>query len=130
MAYSAANAYNAYSNYKEKSISTMTPGEMVVRLFEECEKQLHIASLGIEKSDMIKANAALKKSQNIIRYLNQCLDHKYTVSEGLSKLYDFFLNRMIDANIKKSKQPIEEILPMITELRDTFQQAERLARIK
>jgi flagellar protein FliS len=123
-------AYNAYSRYQEQTIMTMTPGEQVVRLFEECEKQLSIAAVCIDEKKIQATNDALQKTQRIFNYLNTSLDYKYPVSKGLASLYDYFIRRLVEANIKKDRGIIEEILPMVRELRETFQQAERLARIK
>jgi flagellar protein FliS len=123
-------AYNAYSKYQEQSVLTMTPGEMVVRLFEECEKQLNFALVCIEEKNIEGSNNSLQKTQRILSYLKTSLDFKYQVSNGLASLYDFFIGRVVDANIGKKKGPVEEILPLITDLKVTFQQAERLARIK
>ncbi|MGI6578170.1 MAG: flagellar export chaperone FliS [Eubacteriales bacterium] len=123
-------AYGAYGKYREQTIMTMTPGEMVVRLFEECEKQISYATICIEQNDIQGANKSLQKSQRIFNYLKASLDFKYPISKNLSELYDFFNRRLVEANIKKKKEPLEEILPLVSELRDTFQQGERLARIK
>jgi flagellar protein FliS len=107
----------------------MTPGEMVVRLFEESEKQLNIAMVCIDDKNIQGANNALQKAQRIFTYLKASLDFNYQLSENLSALYDFFNRRLVEANMKKSKAPVEEILPLVSELRDTFQQGERLARM-
>lgn len=123
-------AYAAYDKYREQTIMTMTPGEMVVRLFEECEKQITSAIMCIEGKDIQGANMSLQKSQRIFNYLKASLDFKYPISQNLSELYDFFNRRLVEANIRKDKEPAEEILPLVTELRETFQQGERLARIK
>jgi len=123
-------AYNAYSKYQEQSIMTMTPGEMVVRLFEECEKQLNFAIVSIDEQNIQASNNALQKTQRIFNYLKSSLDFKYQVSKGLASLYDFFISRTVEANIKKNKDLITEILPLVTELKETFQQGEKLARIK
>ena len=35
---------NAFSAYKKHSVTTLTPGEIVVRLYQEAERQLNRAS--------------------------------------------------------------------------------------
>ncbi|MGI6040282.1 MAG: flagellar export chaperone FliS [Clostridiales bacterium] len=122
-------AYSRLNKYQEQTILTMTPGEMVVRLFEESEKQLNIAMVCIDDKNIQGANNALQKAQRIFTYLKASLDFNYQLSENLSALYDFFNRRLVEANMKKSKAPVEEILPLVSELRDTFQQGERLARM-
>lgn len=120
---------NPYLKYKEQSVMTMTPGEMVVRLFEEAIKQLTIARSAINNHKIETANSSLLKSQNIIRHLRSTLNMQYEISNNLAMLYDFFINQIIQSNIKKDTQPIDDIIPMLTELKDSFAQAEKLARI-
>jgi flagellar protein FliS len=122
-------AVNPYAKYKEQSIMTMTQGEMVVRLYDEIDNQLNRAVVAIEQKDPAKANQALQKSQRIIMHLKSTLNHNYEVAGYLNRLYDFFLSQILEANIKKNTKPINDIMPLIVELRDTFSAGERLARI-
>lgn len=121
-------AINPYEQYKKQSVMTMTQGEMLTKLYEEIIKQLNVALLFIEEKNISKSNQALQKSQRILNYLKATLDHKYQISKSLDSLYDFFIQQIVLANIKKETKPIQDILPMIEELRDTFIQADRLAR--
>lgn len=121
-------AINPYEQYKKQSVMTMTQGEMLTKLYEEIIKQLNGAVLYIDEKNVSKANEALQKSQKILNYLKATLDHKYQISENLDSLYDFFIQEIVQANIKKEIKPIQDILPMIEELRDTFIEADRLAR--
>lgn len=121
--------YGQLNKYREQTIMTMTPGEMIVRLFEESEKQISIAIVCIDEKNIQGANNAFQKAQRIFTYLKASLDFKYQLSDNLSALYDFFIRRLVESNISKSKEPAEEILPLVSELRDTFQQGERLARM-
>lgn len=120
---------NPYLKYKEQSVMTMTPGEMVVRLFEEAVKQLTVARAAINNQKLETANSALLKSQNIIRHLRATLNMQVEISHNLAMLYDFFIRQIIQCNVKKDTQPIDAIIPMLTELKDSFAQAEKLARI-
>ena len=47
----------------------------------------------------------------------------YEISTNLRKLYDFIIDKLIDANISKKKEPIDEALEILTELRDTWKEA-------
>lgn len=120
---------NPYERYKQQSVMTMTQGEMLVKLYEETVKQLSGAVIYIQEKDYVKANKALQKSQKIINHLKSTLNFKYEVSNNLAALYDFFIQRIVEANVKKSAAPITDVIPMIDDLRDAFGQAERLSRI-
>ncbi len=119
---------NPYQKYQQQSVMTMTPGEMLLKLYDEVITQLTAVKQFNEEKDYQGANAALKKSQRIISYLDQTLDPQYEISGSLSALYDYFIRRLVDANMHKENGPIDEVLPMIEELRDTFAQADKNSR--
>ena len=115
---------NPYQKYQQQSVMTMTPGEMLLKLYDEVITQLTAVKQFNEEKDYQGANAALKKSQRII----STLDPQYEISGSLSALYDYFIRRLVDANMHKENGPIDEVLPMIEELRDTFAQADKNSR--
>lgn len=119
---------NPYSQYKEQSIMTMTPEEIVVKLFEACSKNLNMAKIYIEDKNYAGANEKLQKAKEIIRHLEQSLDHSYEISANLASLYDYFIWSITQANIKKDIKILDDIIPMIDELGDSFRQAEKIVR--
>lgn len=121
---------NPYSKYKEQSVMTMTPGEMLIRLYDEAIKQLSGAVLYIGEKSYGKANTAMQKTQKILSYLTSTLNFKYDIANNLEALYDYFNYQIVNANIHKDAKLIEEIIPMITGLRDAFAQADRLSKNK
>ena len=119
---------NPYQRYQQQSVMTMTPGEMLLKLYDEVITQLTAVRQFNEEKDYEKSNASLKKAQRIIRYLDQTLDPQYEISGSLSALYDYFIRRLVEANLHKDNGPIDEVLPMVAELRDTFAQADKASR--
>lgn len=119
---------NPYERYKQQSVMTMTQGEMLTKLYDEIIKQLTGATIYMEKKDISGANAALQKAQKVLNHLKMTLNYDYPISNNLASLYDYFIRRIVAANIRKESAPIQEVLPMIEELRETFVQADRQAR--
>lgn len=113
---------NAYSAYKKQSISTLTPMEIVVKLYDEAERQINRAIAYIEQKNYESANNCLKKSQDIVNALRSVLDMKIPISTQLDALYDFFNRQLITANMKKDITILQELLPMLAELKDAFSQ--------
>ncbi len=113
---------NAYSAYKKQSISTLTPMEIVVKLYDEAEKQINIAIVSIEEKNYAVANKCLQKSQDIVNALRSVLDMSIPISTQLDALYDFFNRQLITANVKKDTGILRELLPMLAELKDAFAQ--------
>ncbi len=113
---------NAYSAYKKQSIATLTPMEIVVKLYDEAEKQINIAIVSIDGKNYETANKCLQKSQDIVNALRSVLDMNIPISSQLDALYDFFNRQLISANVKKDTEILKELLPMLAELRDAFAQ--------
>ncbi len=57
-----------------------------------------------------QANKYLLKVQDIISEFVITLDKKSDISEGLLKLYEYFVFKLVEANTKKEPGPAEEIL--------------------
>lgn len=120
---------NPYSAYKRSSVSTMTPVEVVIKLYAEIERQLAIGvSCVEEKKDNIKANEAFLKAQECISALRESLDMSIPISNNLEQLYVFFYKEMIKANIHKDCTEIKKIIPMIADLRDAFTQISQMTK--
>lgn len=94
---------NPYEQYKTTQISTATPGQLVVMLYDGAIKFCKMAKLGIEQKNIETANNNLIKVQNIIQELKISLDMKAggELSETLDALYEYMLRRLIEANMKK-----------------------------
>ena len=119
---------NAYSSYKRQSVTTMTPMDIVVKLYDECERQLNRAVYFIENKDYAGANTSLMKAIDIIGALRSVLDMDIEMSKGLDSLYEFFTHEIIEANLKKDAEKIKTVLPMIGELKDAFTQISRMPK--
>ena len=119
---------NAFSAYKKQSVTTLTPGEIVVRLYMEAERQLNRASYYIPLKNYEETNKALIKAQYVINALRSCLDMKIPLSKNLDSLYEYFNREIVEANVKKDKAKVEALLPMIAELREAFAEINNMSK--
>lgn len=120
---------NPYSAYKKQSVTTMTPVEVVIKLYSETERQLAIAVNAIEDvKDVKKANDSLIKAQELLSALRGALDMSIPISQNLDQLYDFFQRTAEKANIQKDATDVKKIIPMIAELRDAFTQISQMTK--
>lgn len=120
----------AVYQYQQSSVFTATPEELTLMLYNGCIKAIRFAELTIDEKNYEKTNYYICKAEAIIRELRNTLDMKYEISENLYNLYTYFLNRLIEANIKKEKTILEEVLHFVEEIRDTWSQAMKQARIE
>jgi flagellar protein FliS len=121
---------NPYEYYKTQSVSLATPGKLVVMLFDAAIKNILLADLAMKERQISVANSKLILCQDIFQELINSLDQRYPISADLINLYEFINNKLVEANMKKNRNILREILPIITELRDTWEEAERQARIQ
>lgn len=122
------NKSNAYQQYQNNMVNTASPQELTMMLYNGLVKFLNLAKQGIEEASIEKASNNIARSQDIIVEFMSTLDMSYEVSKGLMSLYDYMYSRLIDANIKKDKAVVEEILVFAEQLRDTWAQAMKLAK--
>jgi len=121
---------NPYANYKQQAISTMTPAELVVKVYDECERQLHRSVNFINMKDYAEAHGALDKSASLINGLRSVLDMSVgEISGNLDSLYDFFYKEIVIADMKKDKEAILRLLPQIGELKDAFAQISAMPKV-
>ena len=119
---------NPYEQYKKTSVNTMTKGELLLLLFDEVIKKLNHGKILMENNDFEQANVNLAKCRTIFNHLIVSLDDKYELSRELAEMYLFFNREIIKASSTKSTKNIDEILPMIKDLRTTWAEADKIAR--
>ena len=122
------NYANMASTYKNQQIMTASPQELTLMLYNGAIRFVAESIQAIEMNNMEKAHTSNMRAQDIVREFMNTLDMQYEVSKGLDQLYDYIEYRLIQANIKKDKAQLEEAKGLLTELRDTWYQAMKLAR--
>lgn len=114
-----AEGYNAYLRSK---VMTATPAELTLMLYEGAIKFVNKAIMSIEKDDVMGAHNNLMKTQRIIEELRASLDHKYPVAKEFDTVYEYILRRLVEANIKKDNDILEEVLEHLRTMRDTWKE--------
>lgn len=119
---------NIANAYQRNAIMTATPAELTLMLYEGAIKFCNIALAAIEKKEIEKAHINIKKAQDIITELRVTLDHKYKVWEDFDRVYDYIYRRLVEANMQKNAEILEDALKYIREMRDTWKEVMRLAK--
>ncbi len=114
-----------YQQYKQQSINSMTPGELLMLLYDELVKRSTLASIALDKEDWPAFEAALDRCTDIVNYLDETLDRQYPISQDLSRMYDYFTYELGRIKVGRNKKELERLRPMLSDLRDTFRIAEK-----
>lgn len=120
----AQQGYNAYANNK---ILTASPAELTLMLYDGAIKFCNIAIVGIEQKDIEKAHNNIRKVQNIINEFRSTLNSKYEVSKDFDNVYVYLSERLLEANIKKDAEILEEVLKHLRTMRDAWKEVMALA---
>ena len=113
---------NAYSAYAKNKITTASPTELTLMLYDGAIKFCNIAIEAIEKKDYKKANTNIQKAEKIIGELQGTLDFKYPVAKDFDRVYSYLMMRLIKANMKKDTEILEEVLRHLHEMRDAWKE--------
>ena len=113
---------NPYAAYKKQSVTTITPIEIVIKLYSETERELNRSVVFIKEKNYESANNALNKSVDLIAALRSVLDVNLPIGKNLDTIYGFLEKQIIAANVKKDVEIVNSLLPMVAELKDAFTQ--------
>ena len=119
--------YQGYQGYKEQGINSKSQGELLLLLYDELVKRLLRAGLALDKQDFPLFEASVDRGLDIIRYLDDTLDMQYPISRNLNRLYDFFSFELNRVKAGRNKTELDRVKTMVSELRDTFREANKLA---
>ena len=119
---------SAHNAYKQNSVTTASPGELTLMLYNGCLKFLTLAKKAMLDKDIQTKNTNLQKAQAIIMELMVTLDMNVPISKEIQPLYDYMNRRLLEANIKNDPAMIDEVAGLMTEFRDTWKEVIRLNR--
>ena len=114
-----------YQQYKQQSINSMTPGELLMLLYDEAVKRSTLASIALDKQDWSTFEGAMDRCTDIVNYLDETLDRQYPISHDLSRMYEYFTYQMGRIKIGRNKAELERLRPMLADMRDAFRAAEK-----
>ncbi len=122
--------YNkAAMQYQKNSVQTASPARLTLMLYDGAVKFGNLALEAMKAGDIEKAHKNIIKVQNIIVEFRSTLDMKYPVAKDFDVVYDYIYRRLVEANMQKDKEIMEEALKYIKEMRDTWKEVMRLNNV-
>lgn len=124
-----AQLRNAAEMYQQNSVKTASPAKLTLMLYDGAVKFCNIALDAIDAGNIQKANDNIKKVENIIVELRVSLDMKYPVAKEFDTVYDYIYRRLVEANMKKDKEILQEALRHIKTMRETWKEVMRINNV-
>lgn len=119
---------NAFAQYNNSRVLTASPAELTLMLYEGAIKFCNIAIVAIEQKDIQKAHTNIIKTERIVDHFRATLDMKYPVAKDFDRVYEYLQRRLLEANVKKDKEIMEEVCGHIRSMRDTWKEVMRINR--
>lgn len=117
---------NNLSGYLEQKVNAAKPEELTLMLYDGIIKFINQSKIFNDQKNIEKSSNSNMKAQAIIDELRATLDMDIEMSARLEDLYLFMNERLVDANVSKDNQSLDEVLELITDLRDTWKTAMKL----
>lgn len=119
----------AYNAYKNNSVNHASKDQLLIMLVDGAVKYSKMGRQAILDKDSRKAHESLIKTQDIFIELMATLDRSSGEwAEQLFSIYEFINARLVQANIRKSVEIMDEIMPLIEEVKDTWHEAYKLSK--
>jgi len=119
-----AESCGDYSAYQKVRIETASQGKLIVMLFNGAIQRAEEGRRQIERRQFEKAHHNLIRAQEIIAELRGALDMSTgKLASDLDRIYEYFQHLLIQANIRKDPKPGMECVELMTQMRDTWQEA-------
>jgi len=104
--------------YKTNDIETASNIKLVVMLYSGSIRFINIAIDGIKQNDFDLANTNIIKAQDILSELLASLNHEAgDIANELSSLYIYIHRLLIEGNIKKNIQFLEEAIELLNNIK-------------
>lgn len=119
---------NPYAAYQQNSVTTASPGEVTLMLYNGCLKFIKQATLAIEDNNFQDKNTNIQKAQKIITELMITLNMDIEISQNMSVMYEYMNHRLTEANVKNDASILKEVEGLVMEFRDTWKQVIQMNR--
>ena len=97
-------------------------------LYEGAIEFGNMAIIAIDNQDVEKAHNNIMKVERIVLEFQATLDHKYPVAEDFDRVYNYLVLRLHEANLKKDKEIMEEVVEHLRSMRDNWKKVMEAAK--
>jgi flagellar secretion chaperone FliS len=114
-----------YGRYAKAAVAVQKKEDILLLLLETAAMDLKKARMGIEDNHPKVKGEAISRAISILTELDCALDHETgkDLTENLSRLYHFIMDRLTLANLKNDLTALDEADQVLDHLHDGFKQA-------
>ena len=112
-------------NYKQMQISTASPAQILIMLYEGAIQNVKKAILAIEQKNTAEKGKYIGKAHDIINELTLSLNHEVggAIAKDLERLYNFMVAQLLKANVESDREPLLAVQKNLETLLDGWKGA-------
>ncbi|MDP4551450.1 flagellar export chaperone FliS [Alkalihalobacillus macyae] len=114
---------NPYQTYQQNAVTTSSPQELTLMLYNGCIKFIRLSAIAMEKKNIEAKNTNIIKAQNILQELRSSLNMDIELSESMDSLYEYMISQLVSANITNDASKLKEVEELAEEFRNTWKTA-------
>lgn len=113
---------NATDAYLESRICSAEPLELISLLYGACLDSVKEARRHLAAGVIAERSRAITKACEVLMELTNSLDHHRggEIADRLARLYEYMMQRLLDANLEQVDAPLAEVLGLLTTLSEGF----------
>ena len=120
---------NALNVYKNNSVNYASKEQLLLMLVDGAVKFSKMARQALVEKNISESHKNLVKAQNIFTELMISLDQNAGEwASQMYKVYEFIKTRLFEINIKKDVAMMDELMPVIEDVRNTWHEAYEVSK--
>ncbi|PFP30782.1 flagellar export chaperone FliS [Bacillus sp. AFS073361] len=114
---------NPYRTYQKQAVTTAKPEELTFMLYQGMVKFIRLSKMSLQNKNIEEAHSYNLRVQDILSELMVTLKQGNTIADHLLPIYDYMKYRLIEANLHKKLDLLEEVEGYAVELSETWSAA-------
>ena len=110
--------------YRRNKYETASPHRLIQMLYEAALHNIANALMAIDNRQIAVAHRNILRAQEIVNELLSCLNEEKggAIATSLKEIYIYSIRQLIQANLRKQRQPLEEVQRVLTEIKSAWDQ--------
>ena len=116
--------------YQKTTVETASNEKILIMLYDGAIQFLNKAKIALNEKNYEQSHNNLMGAQRINEEFINTIDKEPNpeLANNLINLYEYFITRLVQANIKHEIGPVDEVLKFLKDLKSTWEQAISIAQ--
>lgn len=116
--------------YQKTTVETASNEKILIMLYDGAIQFLNKAKIALSEKNWEQSHNNLMGAQRILEEFINTIDKEPNpeLAQNLINLYEYFIARLVQANMKHQIEPVDEVLKFLKDLKATWEQAIAIAQ--